>query len=819
MNAPTQIGSYAVLGELGRGGMGIVYRVRDDRDGRIAALKVVPPESLGRPETALRFKREFRAMQRVQHPNVIRVFEAGSHDDCPFFTMELVEGQDIRAWLDGDQPIVEEQNRPPPTGPLEEDQRARLNDPRRTRRLVEALVQVGFALGAIHGHRIVHRDLKPDNVLVSTAGVVKLMDFGIAKQMTAHTEHSSGGMVVGTFKYLSPEQALGAELDGRADLYCLGIIMYELLAGRHPFYSENSVGYAYHHARKQPPPLERFNPEIDSELKHICEKLISKDPNDRYPTADDLITALRGAADGMVDESSRGRRPAPADPAPSMPRKDALFAPAMVGRDRELRTLLSLCEQARKGRGSVAVVAGPKGIGKSRLVREMQQRARGMSVDVIVGHALRDGGGEYQPFIEILDRIVEDAAVGRGEEVAGLLGDEGPVLARYLSGLENLPERARPKPAAALDPQGERARFLGAVSAFLDRAAHIRPRVLCIDALQNADELSLDLTRHLAETIAAIGPINESGAFRISPLSLILTIDSEEIARKGAQKLLAQLSDEQAILRVDLKELSAQSVAEILQTMIGGGEVASVVGEVLHQATRGVPSLVEERIRAWAEAGELIRQDGEWVLVRRDAPHAHDDDDEGPTRSLPRSRRSSETRDSVVILQNATRADIPLPDLEESPARLRLRNARETSASAPPCSESGCASACCSACPSCERTSSSMHSTSWFAKTCSSRTTRRASTAFKAPSCGLPSWRRPRRRANSSSTAAPRARSKTTGKTAPDLPRPKSSLGTTSKPAIRRVRSPTSCTPRAARWRRAQRRPPPRESAKHRSSS
>src|SRR5690606_12603237 len=154
---------------------------------------------------------------------------------------------------------------------------------------------VGFALSAIHAHRIVHRDLKPDNILVSKAGVVKLMDFGIAKQLTAHTEHSSGGMVVGTFKYLSPEQALGADIDGRADLYCLGVILYALLAGRHPFYSENSVGYAYHHARKQPPAIERFNPEVDPALKGICERLIRKDPNDRFPTAEDLIAALREA--------------------------------------------------------------------------------------------------------------------------------------------------------------------------------------------------------------------------------------------------------------------------------------------------------------------------------------------------------------------------------------------------------------------------------------------------------------------------------------------------------------------------------------------
>jgi serine/threonine protein kinase/tetratricopeptide (TPR) repeat protein len=675
LHAPKRIGQYSVLGELGRGGMGIVYRVKDKRNERTAALKIVPPESLARPEAALRFKREFRAMQRVQHPNVIRVFEAGTHNECPFFTMELIEGKDIRHWLDGDDPVAVDQSRPPPAGPLPPQLRERVNDPKRVRRMVEAVVQVGFALGAIHAHRIVHRDLKPDNILVSKAGVVKLMDFGIAKQMTAHTEHSSGGMVVGTFKYLSPEQALGAELDGRADLYCLGIIMYELLAGRHPFYSENSVGYAYHHARKQPPPIDRFNPEVDPQLKQICERLIEKDPNDRFPTAEDLIASLRGAVDGLVDDSSRGARPAPAGPAMSSPRKDSLFAPALVGRDRELRTLVSLCEQARKGRGSVAVVAGPRGIGKSRLLREVAARARGIGVDVVVGHATRDGGGEYQPYVEILDRIVEDAAQGRGEEVGRLLGEEGGVLARYLGSMEHLPDRARPRPAHALDPKGERARFLGAVSSFLERASNVRPRVLCIDGLQNADELSLDLTRHLAETIASIGPVNESGAFHMSPLSLILTVDSAEETRRGARKVLDQLSESQALLRIDLAPLTSLEVGEMLGTMIGGGKIADVVGEVLHQGTRGSPGLVEERIRAWAESGELMKKGREWVLVKRheDQPEIEPDEEEVPTRSLP--RRSTDTREisQVIDLKNVTRADIQLPDLQENPAQLRIR--------------------------------------------------------------------------------------------------------------------------------------------------
>lgn len=671
-NLPKSVGSYEVIDELGRGGMGIVYRVRDGRNGRIAALKIVPPESLARPESGLRFKREFRAMQRVQHPNVIRVFEAGTHDGCPFFTMELIDGKDIRSWLDGDEPIVDIGNKPPPAGVLDVTQRERLNDPKRLRRLSEAVVQVGFALSSIHGHRIVHRDLKPDNILVSKAGVVKLMDFGIAKQLTAHTEHSSGGMVVGTFKYLSPEQALGADIDGRADLYCLGVILYELLAGRHPFYSENSVGYAYHHARKPPPSIERFNPEVDPALKAICERLLEKDPNDRFPTAEDLIAAIRDAVDGLVDEHSAKGRPAPKDD--PVVHKDTLFAPALVGRDRELRTLLSLCEQSRKGRGAVAVVTGPKNIGKSRLLREVAAKARGMDVDVLVGQAIEGSGGEYQPYVEVLDRLLDDAASGRNaDEIARLLGQEGPILARYLPSIERLKRGGRPKPAPALEPASERARFLGAVSAFLDRASLMRPRVLVLDGLDLADELSLDLTRHLAETIASIGPVNESGAFRLSPLSLVITLNSDVDTHRGAGRLVHELRESAAILEMSLEPLKVGGVIEMMQTMIGGGDVAPVVGEVLYERTGGVPGLVEERIRAWAQSGELSKKGREWVLVKR--PHLVEiafDDEDVPTRSLPRPDTQQDAS-KIVELRAATRADIPVPDFDQKPARLRVK--------------------------------------------------------------------------------------------------------------------------------------------------
>jgi eukaryotic-like serine/threonine-protein kinase len=617
-NLPPNIGKFQVLSELGRGGMGIVYKVKDAKSGQLAALKMIPPEALVRPDSALRFKREFRAMQRVEHPNVIRVFEAGTHESCPFFTMELIEGKDIKHWLDGEDAIVPATKDPPPNGTLTDDQRKRLNQPVRVKKLADAVVQVAYALSEIHSHRIVHRDLKPDNVMVSKAGVVKLMDFGIAKQLSGPSEHSSGGMVVGTFKYLSPEQALGADVDGRADLYCLGIILYELLAGRHPFYSENSVGYAYHHARKQPPDIARFNPEVHKGLKAVCERLIKKDPRDRFPTADDVIAAIREAMDGYVEEMSQKLKPAPkGKELPFELAKDQLFAPSLVGRAAETKSLIGAAEQLLAGRGAVVAVTGKKGIGKTRLVREAAAQAKARNIEFLWGACQQSGGLPYQPYVDILDQLVQNAAdTLAADEVKRLLGDEGRVLARYVPAIERLEAEARPRAAPALDPQGEKIRFLSAVTAFLGRCAAAQARVLVIDDIHHADELSLQLTRHLTETLARSEPAADAPAQRFAPLCLIFTLDPADTAAEEARALLSRLSQDRAFQGLAPPPLTPAEVREMLASMIGGGEVAQALADYLHHETEGVPGLVEERVRSWAESGELRRKGRQWVLIK-----------------------------------------------------------------------------------------------------------------------------------------------------------------------------------------------------------
>lgn len=648
-HAPNQIGHYRVLKELGRGGMGIVYQVQDSRDGQVAALKIVDPETLGRRETAMRFKREFRAMQRVKHPNVIRVFEAGTHDGCPFFTMELIEGKPILRWLDGATPIVKLRGEPPPEGALSVEQRERLNDPKRVQRLSEALVQAALALGAIHSHRIVHRDLKPDNIHVSNAGVLKLMDFGIAKQMVT-TDNSSGNVVVGTFKYLSPEQALGNPIDGRADLYCLGIIMYELLAGRHPFYAESSVGYAYHHARTPAPDLRDFNPEVSPGLRQICAKLLEKEANDRYATGEAVVAAIQA----NMETGSAYTPPVSPSETPSGAHAQTLFAPALVGREAQCEMFDELCKTTRHGRGGLVVLEAPSAYGKSRLLRELGVRARAQSMEALYARAHSDVDSTYFPFVEILDRLLERVSEDDHKTLTWL-GPEASVLVSQMPRLERLGPIPRVPPLA---PADERARFFAAYWRVLERFSARTPTVILLDDFHLADEMSVELTRHIADGIAHLGHMDESGAHRLVPLTLLLSLGT---ATEGGEPVAEFLKDRPDLLyRMELPPLSPSSVRRMLQTMIGGDEVAVGLSDALHEQTQGIPGKVEERVRAWAESDLLQQHQGEWVLVQ---PNSDLHDPVHQFRDVETdAHRTPESKSRMVGLASATPGDLPQPD-------------------------------------------------------------------------------------------------------------------------------------------------------------
>ncbi len=258
---------YEIESKLGEGGMGVVYKARDTRLERFVALKVLPPDKLADAERKRRFVQEARAASALNHPNIITIHEIADEGGVDYMVMELVHGTTLRERID--------------RGPIEASEAVRY------------AVQLADALAAAHGAGITHRDLKPANVMVSNSGLIKVLDFGLAKLAPAPhadkgetlTAHTQLGMVLGTLAYMSPEQAEGRAVDARSDLFSFGAMFYEMLSGKRPFRGDTNIAVMTAILRDEPKPL-------GTSLDDIVIRCLRKDPKDRFQRASELKSAL-----------------------------------------------------------------------------------------------------------------------------------------------------------------------------------------------------------------------------------------------------------------------------------------------------------------------------------------------------------------------------------------------------------------------------------------------------------------------------------------------------------------------------------------------
>lgn len=304
---PERIGAFRIIGVLGRGGMGVVYRAVQDKPVRDVALKVLAP-GFGGAEARARFAVEAEALGRLQHPGIAQIFEAGSHasaNDRPYLAMELVEGESLHAWGKR-QPSIEAR--------------------------VRMVVQIAEAVHHAHQKGLVHRDLKPSNVLVSGDGRAKILDFGIAR--IADTHKPGGmltqlGMVVGTPAYLAPEQALGDSLDVRTDIYALGCVLFELLTGRPPFVSDSLQKLISAHLKDTPPSPQSLRNDLSPALSEAVLKALAKDRAHRYQNVKELAVALKKSIERANAIPGAFEDWPPAD-APAAPHGDVWPPPDIV---------------------------------------------------------------------------------------------------------------------------------------------------------------------------------------------------------------------------------------------------------------------------------------------------------------------------------------------------------------------------------------------------------------------------------------------------------------------------------------------------------
>lgn len=276
----TIIGAYEIKDRLGKGGMGEVYYARDTRLGRFVALKMLLPELTANEDRLRRFKQEARTTSALNHPNIVTIFEVGETDSLHYLVTEFIDGVTLRHYLADRQITIRE--------------------------MLDIAIQVAGAVAAAHASAIVHRDLKPENIMRRSDGYVKVLDFGLAKLMPA-PERQSGdqdsptvmniktdpGSVVGTVDYMSPEQLRGANVDGRADIWGLGVVIYEMVAGRPPFTGQSKPDVIAEILRSEPPPLTKYLPAAPPDLQRVLTRALRKDVGARYQSAAELLGDLR----------------------------------------------------------------------------------------------------------------------------------------------------------------------------------------------------------------------------------------------------------------------------------------------------------------------------------------------------------------------------------------------------------------------------------------------------------------------------------------------------------------------------------------------
>src|SRR5262245_662374 len=284
------LGRYRILEFLGRGGMGEVYKAKDPTLGREVAIKVLPSDFSINRDQLRRFEQEARAASALNHPNIITIHEFGHEDGVHFIVSEYIEGETLRRRIAGERIDMGE--------------------------IPEIAIQITGALNAAHEAGIVHRDIKPENVMVRPDGLVKVLDFGLAKLVerpsfdtstdvnnpseatTAALSGAEAGVVMGTVSYMSPEQARGQKLDARSDLFSLGVVLYEMAAGHSPFARDTVADTIASILEKEPPPLRQLTPDVPQALEHIIRKTLSKDRRERYQTARELLEDLKSLKNG-----------------------------------------------------------------------------------------------------------------------------------------------------------------------------------------------------------------------------------------------------------------------------------------------------------------------------------------------------------------------------------------------------------------------------------------------------------------------------------------------------------------------------------------
>jgi predicted ATPase len=581
--APPEVAGYEILSLLGRGGMGVVYKARQHSLDRPVALKFLPEECARDPVWLARFRREALTASTLNHPHICTIYDTGECAGRPFLSIELIQGRTLEELVSQRRPVKE---------------------------LARLIGQAARALAAAHAAGVVHRDIKPTNLMVRDDGIVKVLDFGLARRLAAPGASSSAaagwdtdpGTRVGTLLYMSPEQARAEPVGPASDIFALGLVLYELATGQHPFLADAAFSILHAITTQPPLPPARLNPEVPAALNSLILQMLAKDPRLR-PTAAEV--------DAILAELTEDRAHLPEHLRPGSGR------PPTVGRQQERGALWAGFESAAAGRGLLLCVTGEPGLGKTTLVEDFldELAAGGRPHGVGRGRCSeRLAGAEaYLPFLEALDSLLQ--------------GDGGALAAQLLKLLAPA-WYVQLVPLAATDPSlpGVPAKVGGAsqerlkreLCAFLQDVSRLRPLVLFLDDVHWADPSSADLLAYLGSSCARL------------PLLVVLTYRPSDLLRSQHPFRPVQLDlQARGVCReIALPYLSRDDIDRYVALAFAGHQFPEEFASALHARTEGNPLFMVDLLRYLRDRGVIVQDHGHWALgqavpdLRRELPES-----------------------------------------------------------------------------------------------------------------------------------------------------------------------------------------------------
>jgi hypothetical protein len=569
-------GRYQVIRFLGEGGKKRVYLCHDMKLDRDVAFALIKTEGLN-AEGQTRIRREAQAMGKLgDHPHIVPVYDIGDESGEPYLVTQLMGGGDVE-------------------GLIEKAADHRLP--------LETVLRVGDevcqALEYAHARGIVHRDLKPGNVWLTADGSAKLGDFGLAVALD-QSRLTQAGVMVGTVSYMPPEQAIGGEVTPRSDLYSLGAMLYEMVCGRPPFVGDEAVAIVTQHLNTPPVIPSWHAPDVPPALEALILRLLEKDAGRRPASASETRELLKGVATmpGLrVETDMRDARTV------ERPLADPLYGRTFVGREHELRQLQHAFDVALSGQGSLAMVVGEPGIGKTSLCEQLATYVAVRGGRALVGHCYEEGSLSlpYLPFVEAMRSYV------LAREPDGLRKDLGTGAAEVARLVSEIRDRLQVELRSAGDPEDDRWRLLQAVGGFLRNASTVQPLLLILEDLHDADRGTLDLLLHLSRNLEG-GRLLIVGTYR----------DVEVDRNHPLSSALAELRRSGRFLRVPLRGLTVDEVQRMM-SIVRGQEVPWSRAEVIHRQTEGNPLFVQEVLRYLVEEGIVVREGGRYLLSNTEA--------------------------------------------------------------------------------------------------------------------------------------------------------------------------------------------------------